>query len=74
MTKKYYAPNNHKITIEMNVERLLQLQEKEKKAEKWLAEWNKKQAENIDKNDKSESEIIEKPKKDNFDRLIGCGG
>lgn len=58
----------------MNVERLLQLQEKEKKAEKWLAEWNKKQAENIDKNDKSESEIIEKPKKDNFDRLIGCGG
>jgi len=51
--------------------RLQQLREKERKVEKWLAEFNQKQKTNI-----SENELIhiEKPKKDNFDKLIGCGG
>ena len=48
------------------------LQNIEKKAEKWLLEWNKKQ--NINLLLAEEEGSIASPKKDNFDRLIGCGG
>jgi len=83
--KKYFCKNDYfssyifswikeKTTEKWNkttVERLKILQEKEKKAEKWLAEWNKKQTISITENEETN---IEKPKKNNFDRLIGCGG